>query len=51
MRPKTFSFTFCVLLIFVMPLAAQQKAQYFPGQFGLNAGVKRVDSTFGQLLP
>jgi hypothetical protein len=40
MRVRIFSFIIlCVAFIFVPPLAAQQKAQYMPGQFGLNAGV------------
>ena len=29
----------CLLALAVVPLAAQQKGQYMPGQFGLNAGV------------
>jgi hypothetical protein len=38
-------FKFCLLIFFCMatvamhPLAAQQKGQYLPGQYGLNAGV------------
>jgi hypothetical protein len=29
----------CALLAGALPLGAQQKGQYFPGQFGLNAGI------------
>jgi len=40
MRFKILSFTtLCVFLTSALPLSAQQKAQYMPGQYGLNAGV------------
>jgi hypothetical protein len=29
----------CAILAGVLPLGAQQKGQYVPGQFGLNAGI------------
>ena len=29
----------CVLFCSALPLLAQQKGQYVPGQYGLNAGV------------
>lgn len=29
----------CAILVGVLPIGAQQKGQYVPGQFGLNAGI------------
>ena len=39
----------CLLLIGSMPLHAQQKGQWVPGQFGLNADMKKGELTAKQI--
>src|ERR1700742_5127951 len=38
-RAWKFAFLFCIVLFISASLTAQQKGQYQPGQYGLNAGV------------